>query len=133
VVPAVPREIVRQGPETEAYRACVRDNMRALELVRAAEEVARTAASLRAATSAGAAADYQRALLDRQFQHYRSLGGTAATPDAVGVPVDPCAPIADTLRRQQAEDHARYQQCAAGRAREVRLAAVSREIVESRA
>lgn len=56
----------------------------------------------------------------------------AATPESVEVPPDPCQASANKLRDERMDLHAQYTECASTHAREVRLATLSKELMESR-
>ncbi|MBL8474165.1 MAG: hypothetical protein KF778_15905 [Rhodocyclaceae bacterium] len=120
-------DALRGSREMDELRACTRANQATLELIRAAEELMRTASNVRNA-GAGGATPYHQDLLERQWKHYKSLGGSAATPDAVRPPEDPCYQAKQALQTKSAHVDAQYRACSATRAREMRVFALSREI-----
>ena len=131
ILPSVPFGNAGPSQAMQDYQACTRANAKALELMRAAAAVEQSVRSAKTSPLPGNLAEYRRTLLERQFAHYQSLGGTAATPESVEVPPDPCRQSFDALRQDQGANYAKYKECTAAHAKEVRLSGLAFQIVES--
>lgn len=112
-------------------RECERANAPALALIRAAEELMRTADGIRHQGAKGASA-YQTELLASQWKYYKSLGGAAASPEQVRLPEDPCKEARQALQQKGAALEAEYRNCVAAHPKEMRLMALSRELASNR-
>lgn len=112
-------------------RECRRRHAPMLRLIQAAHEVIRARDDLKYNLGGVTAARGQPAL-DRAWKRYVSLGGKARAADDVQVPPDPCRPQVDFAGHQAAAKSAGYRACVSSRVREVRLANLSRELVENR-
>lgn len=132
--PGVPIDATMAGTaEARAeHRDCMRKNAQALALLSASKEVVRTREIARNDRAQGRSGGYGEGELDRTWKYYKSLGGAAATPDAVSVPEDPCKASAEKFRQQADSAQARYRECAAAHPGEIRLARLSNEVVQTR-
>ena len=130
IAPSMPIDGLQGTREDNEMRACVRANLRPIALIDAAREVMR---SVEMAKANGArTSDYRRDLLQRQFQHYQSLGGSAATPQDVRLPDDPCNEQKQALQKKSAEMEGEYRRCADARPGEMKASALSHELVAGR-
>jgi hypothetical protein len=134
VTHAPPGEIMgglRGSKEMDDSRECRRANAATLSLIRAAEEVMRSVNNLGVSGAKGAPS-YQSDLLDRQWKYYKSLGGTAASPEQVRLPENPCRQVSEALRQKGAVMEAKYRECAASHPKEIKLSALSRQLLANR-
>jgi hypothetical protein len=134
MVPAPPPhtlEAVRGTQEMSGLRECYRANSSTMSLIRAAEDVVRSVNNQKVAT-ASVNPSYQRDLLDRQWKYYKSLGGTAATPEEVRIPEDPCNAEKTALQQKTAQMETQYRACVDAHPREMRLFALSRDLISAR-
>lgn len=113
--------------EMNDVRECTRAHQAELALMKASEEVMRSANNLKMAGARGASS-YQRDLLERQWKYYKSLGGMAASPEDVRMPEDPCMPVREVLQSKSTAMETQYQECAASHPKEMRLSALSKEL-----
>jgi hypothetical protein len=114
------------------HAACMRQHASTLALIDAARSVIRTRDNLQRDRSQGRNVAYGESELERNWKYYKSQGGTAASPEQVSVPEDPCRESAQAVQRQMGEAQEKYRECAAARAGEVRLAQLSKEVVDGR-
>lgn len=110
---------------------CTRANMAMLSLVRASEEVIQSVNNIRV-SGANGASSYRMDLLERQWKYYKSLGGTAASPEQVRMPEDPCKEAKEALQRTSVTIEAQYRDCGASHPKEMRLSALSKELLSGR-
>ena len=108
-------------------RECTRANHAMLSLIKASEEVIRSVNNLKIAGAKGFSS-YQRDLLERQWRYYKSLGGTAPSPEEVRMPEDPCKQVKEALQDKSVAMEAQYKECVASHAREMRLSVLSKEL-----
>lgn len=113
--------------EMAEVRECTRAHQKELALIKASEELMRSVNNLKI-TGAGRTSPYQKDLLERQWKYYKSLGGTAASPEQVRMPEDPCMPAREALQKKSAAMEAQYRECSASHAREMKLSALSKEL-----
>lgn len=131
VMPALrmaPPELLRGTKEMSDANECRRTHQNDQSLMRAAEEVIRSVNNARAVGARGASA-YQSDLLERQWKYYKSIGGTAASPEQVQMPEDPCKEAGLALERKSSAVMNQYQECVAAHPKEIKLSALSRELI----
>lgn len=116
--------------EMNDFRDCTRANAATLSLIKAAEEVMRLANNLRVSGAKGASA-YQNELLERQWKYYKSQGGTAASPEQVALPDDPCKNTQEALRQKTVAMEAEYRKCTDSHTKEIKLSYLSNQLVEN--
>ncbi len=127
---SVTASVLRQSKEMSEVRNCTSANAATLSLIRAAEEVVTTVNTLR---NAGASvATYQQQLLDKQWKTYKSLGGTAASPEQVKPPEDPCKAAKEALHQKSVALENEYRQCVESRANDIKVSELSKELVSGR-
>ena len=124
--------LLQGSKELNDVNACTRANMATLSLIRASEEIIRSSNNIGIAGAKGAST-YQSDLLERQWKYYKSLGGTAVSPQQVRVPEDPCKTEKEALNQKSVAQETRYRNCVALHPKEIRLAALSKELASGRA
>ncbi len=130
-LPASVRAALEASAEMRASRECARSNESRQAQLRAAANVSKTQQSIQAAGAKAPA--YLTQMLEQQYKLYKSLGGTAASPQDVTVPEDPCKSSVEALRVKAAALEAGHRQCQGTRGREVKLALLAQEVVNTRA
>lgn len=116
--------------EMNDSRECARANATTLSLIKAAEEVIRSVNNIRVSGAKGAPA-HQSELLDKQWKYYKSQGGTAASPEQVTLPDDPCKNAKEALQQKTVAMEAEYRKCTDSHSDEIKLASLSNQLVEN--
>ena len=114
------------------HRDCVVKNARALALLSASKEVIRPREMLRNDRAQGRSTSFSEGELERSWKYYKSQGGAATTPDEVKVPDDPCAASAEKVRQQTQAANAKYRECAAAHAHEIRIHQAANGVINAR-
>ncbi len=130
--PPVNPAVLAGTPAMNDYRQCMRDNAAAIARMRAAEDVVRAQNSLKVAREHGVATAYSEERLQRQWQYFKSLGGSGASPEQVTVPEDPCKSALQALQPALAAKEAELAQCLSAEAGKVKLASLSRDVLMTR-
>ena len=138
VMPAPPGEIVgalRESKEMNDSRECQRANLAAISLRNSAEGVIRIVNNIKISKARGSSANYD-AIYEKQlssaWDYYKSRGGTAASPEHVTLPEDPCKEVRAALQRKGAAMEAQYRECTTSHAKELKLAILSKQLVANR-
>ena len=115
--------------EMADLRDCARENANAYALLKAAGEVMKSVQQIRATKEPS---QQQRDLLATQWKEYKQHGGTAASPEQVVLPPEPCKALKEAAQIKAFAMTAAYRQCAATRSSEIRLAVLSKDVMRGR-